>query len=136
MKRFYFNPLNPVIGCLLIGVILLGCHEDDEEVVPPFVEIAAKVKFEEDTLLLNELGATEILFAGVYDKTGTLVAGDRVNFTMMTPDVVSFYSVEQNYTGTERGMRMGIRAESTGETYVIATHKSGIADTAYVKVGP
>lgn len=142
MKQSYFNPVKHVIGYLLMGITLLGCHDDegeeDEDVVPPFIyeERAAKVEFEEDTLLLSELGATEILFAGVYDTAGSLIAGDRVDFTMMTPDIVSFYSVEMNFTGTTRGMRMGIQAESIGETRIIALHKSGLADTAYIKVEP
>lgn len=66
------------------------------------------------------------------DASGQLITGESVDFEVTDPDVVSLYPIMT--TGSTRSMRAGVTGKAVGTTRVIATHRSGTADTAVVEV--
>lgn len=93
-----------------------------------------RVDFQVDTVFLSRPGGADTLFAGVLNDAGEVIIGESVDFTTPHPEVVSFHGIMTS--GTYRGMLTGVRGERSGTTRVVATHRSGAADTVLVQVGP
>jgi hypothetical protein len=109
---------------------------DDPAVAPVRQGISTgarpRISFARDSVVLARTGAADTLFARVLNANGDLMPGESVTFTATNPGVISFFGLM--VSGSVRGMMAGVRGEQVGTTRVIATHASGAADTAFVKV--
>lgn len=90
------------------------------------------VSYEQDDVTVA-LGCTQGLFARVLRPDGSLWSGETVGFLRTAPGVASFQNVI-GATGSTSGMRANLKGEQVGETLLVATHPSGVADTARVSV--
>lgn len=90
------------------------------------------ILFQRDSLVLAAPGCEGTLFAQVLDDSARLVPGGSVAFENRYSGVISLSGITT--TGTVRGMLTRVRALRAGTDHVTATHASGAADTATVRV--
>lgn len=93
-----------------------------------------RVQLDTDSVHLSGTSCQGSLYAQVLDDQGDLILASSVRFAPTNPGIVSFYSI--TVTGNYRGMMTGVTAEEPGATSIIATHDSGVADTAFITVAP
>ena len=111
--------------------------EADGSADPLILELDAEpppeVRFDFDQARLESPGEEFSFFAQVLDEEGELMGGSSVTFELAPQGIVTLTS-PGTYTGTTSGMRVAVRAEAPGEVMLIATHRSGAADTAHIVV--
>lgn len=97
-----------------------------------------RVTFEKDSLVLPGLGCGEVMYAPVSFNNGTVAEGEEVIFTATQPDLVRLNRPPPSggFSGLRLSMKSSVISVQVGTTQLIATHKSGAADTAVVTVQP
>lgn len=92
-----------------------------------------EVRFDFDDVRLTEPEESFDLFAQVLDGEGELIIGSSVQFELTEAGVVRL-AAGPTATGSYSGMLVAVVAEAEGTTLLVATHRSGAADTAHIEV--